>query len=327
MRLEEGLGPLRASRMELCLWAGDQNHLCPGMSKDMMGIKSVRRHPHQLEAQDLWALGSVTADYDRRLRASSDGRGTQCGGQHPGKTGLWKGSPGDTGRRGEAGAPPDLDIPACRASVFLLRSLRPGARQHCPRRPFPGLAGCSVDFLCLVFRSSHLQKPRKPSISVGARLLLFNLTKGSVRTPGPFLDGDLTGGRSPLRLRTPGADCWLSGVLVLLTRKYLYLPENPLRSVGKILDMIHVAGTLESRHFLCFSIYLSTHPLSIFHLLPLFPFFLPSIHPSIQSSIHLSTHPFVMPILDPEAKGGPLPPHCCHAAPPRKGASALLTPL
>ena len=87
------------------VWAGDQNRLCPGMSKDMMGIKSVRRPLHQLEAQDLWMLGSVTADYDRRLRGSPDGRGTQCGGQHPGKTGLWKGSPGDTGRRGEAGAP------------------------------------------------------------------------------------------------------------------------------------------------------------------------------------------------------------------------------
>lgn len=38
------------------VWAGDQNR-CPGMSKDMMGIKSVRRPPHQLEAQDLWVLG------------------------------------------------------------------------------------------------------------------------------------------------------------------------------------------------------------------------------------------------------------------------------
>ena len=191
--------------------------------------------------------------------------------------------------------------------------------------------------MSLVFRSSHLQKPRKPSISVGARLLLFNLTKGSLRIPGPFLDGDLTGGRSPLRLRTPGVDCWLSGILILLTRKYLYLPENPLRSVGKILDMIHVAGTLENRHFLCFSIYLSTHPLSIFYLLPLF--FLSSFHPSIHHpsihpppiihppSIHPFTHPFMMPILDPEAKGRPLPPHRCHTTPPRKGASALLTPL
>ena len=171
----------------------------------------------------------------------------------------------------------------------------------------------------------------------GSAASLFNLTKGSLRIPGPFLDGDLTGGRSPLRLRTPGADCWLSGILILLTRKYLYLPENPLRSVGKILDMIHVAGTLENRHFLCFSIYLSTHPLSIFYLLPLF--FLSSFHPSIHHpsihpppiihppSIHPFTHPFMMPILDPEAKGRPLPPHRCHTTPPRKGASALLTPL
>ena len=49
------------SQASLCdlrkVWAGDQNRLCPGMSKDMMGIKSVRRPPHQLEAQDLWVLG------------------------------------------------------------------------------------------------------------------------------------------------------------------------------------------------------------------------------------------------------------------------------
>lgn len=126
----------------------------------------------------------------------------------------------------------------------------------------------------------------------GSAASLFNLTKGSLRIPGPFLDGDLTGGRSPLRLRTPGADCWLSGILILLTRKYLYLPENPLRSVGKILDMSHVAGTLENRHFLCFSIYLSTHPLSIFYLLPLF--FLSSFHPSIHHPSNLFQSLFIM---------------------------------
>ena len=65
LRLGEGLGPLRAGRMELCLWAGGQNRLCPGASEDTMGVESVRRCLHQLEAQDLRALGSVTADYDR----------------------------------------------------------------------------------------------------------------------------------------------------------------------------------------------------------------------------------------------------------------------
>lgn len=63
LRPGEGLGPLRAGRMELCLWAGIR--LCLGASEDTMGVRSIRRCLHQLEAQDLLALGSVTADYDR----------------------------------------------------------------------------------------------------------------------------------------------------------------------------------------------------------------------------------------------------------------------
>lgn len=264
-----------------------------------MRIKSVRRCLHRLEAQDLWALGSVTADYDRRLRAGPDGRGTQCGGQHPGKTGLWKGSPGDMGRRGEAGAPPDLDIPACRASVFLLRPLRPCARQHCPRRPFPGPADCSVGFVCLVFRDST--EAQEAFCLSGGLASPFQPDKRQPESTRPLSRRRPNGRGRPLRLRTPGAGHWLSGIVVLLTRKHLCLPENPLRSVGKILDMIRAAGTSESRHFLCFSIYLSTHPLSIFHLLPLFflSSFLPSSHPSIHSSIHPSSHPSIYLTIHP----------------------------
>ena len=195
------------------------------------------------------------------------------------------------GEESQERPPPDLDIPACRASVFLLRPLRPCARQHCPRRPFPGPAGCSVGFLCLVFKGST-EAQEAFSLS-GGLASPFQPDKRQPEIIRPLSRRRPNGRGRPLPLRTPGAGLWLSGILVLLTRKHLCLPENPLRSVGKILDMIHVAGTSESGHFLCFSIYLSTHPLSIFHLLPLFflSSFLPSTHLSIHSSIHPVIHP------------------------------------
>lgn len=159
--------------------------------------------------------------------------GTPCGGKDPGQEGAWGRDPrGLAGRKG--GGPAQACHPCVQGICGAKRvreppRLLPGPcgplhRQHCPWKAFP-----RPRQLALPGSRTHptTGETRKCPFSGGARLLVVSLTKGSLRAQGPFPQTETTG----------------------------LLPENPLRPVGRALDTVCVAGTLDVRCFL-----VSIHP-------------------------------------------------------------------
>lgn len=158
------------------------------------------------------ALQSVNGS-PRGCAECANGRGAQGGGESPGREGPWKGTL--VVPRGKAGGPPrpGQGQPATEAPSPAHGPLR---RQRSPWRASQ----------TALFIWSRVCICRNPGSVLS--LFLFSLTQDSLRAQG--LSETSTekgwGGRGvPSPPEPLGADCWLTGVKVLLTRKQLYLPS------------------------------------------------------------------------------------------------------